>query len=167
MLVMTGIERAMAGIEACFASIGVEVGLITTRLFAIVPRFAGADLPTLVIQHEESFLSLLLVVDGVPRLLRTKPLPRADEDGKAVLREAMLTLGYIRESVGIEDEIEVKLNCERPEMDVIIRTWLVEQSGLSPAVESPGPPCGPTTVVNRLGAARLTPALAVVSGELR
>jgi len=167
LLVMAGIERAMAGIEACFAAIGVEVGLITTRLFALVPRFIGASPPTLVIQHEESFLSLLLLIDGVPRLLRTKPLPRPDEDGRAGLREASLTLGFIRESVGIEDQIEVKLSCDRPEMDVIIRRWLAEQTGLSPAVESAGPPCGPTTVVDRLGAARLAPALAVVSGELR
>ncbi len=167
LLVMTGIERAMAAIEACYSAIGVEVGLITTRLFALVPRVAGVTLPTLVIQHEDSFLSLLLLVDGVPRLLRTKPLPTNDGDGKAVLRETMLTLGFVRESVGVEGEIEVRLNSERPEMDTVMRSWLAEQTGLVPAPETVGPPCGPTTVVNRLGAARLAPALAVVSGELR
>jgi len=167
LLVMTGLERVMAGIEACFAAIGIEVGLITTRLFALVPRLVGVTIPTLVIQHEESFLSLLLLVDGVPRLLRTKPLPRTDGDGGAVLREAMLTLDYIRESVGVDGDIEVRLSCERPEMDVTLRGWLAEQTGLVPATESVGPPCGPTTVVNRLGAVRLAPALAVVSGELR
>ena len=167
LLVMTGIERAMAGIETSFAAIGVEVGLITTRLFALVPRLAGDTAATLVIQHEESFLSLLLLVDGVPRLLRTKPLARSDGDGTAVLREAMMTLGFIRESVGIEGEIAVRLTCERPEMDTMMRDWLAEQTGLVPAVETQGPPCGPVTVVNRLGLARLAPALAVVSGELR
>ena len=167
LLVTTGIERAMAAIEACYAGIGIEVGLITTRLFALVPRLVGAALPTLVIQHEESFLSLLLLVDGVPRLLRTKPLPLNDDDGRAVLREATLTLGFIRESVGVEGDIEVRLNSERPEMDAMMRSWLADQSGLVPAADMAGPPCGPTTVVNRLGAARLAPALAVVSGELR
>jgi hypothetical protein len=167
LLVMTGIERAMAAIEACYSAIGVEVGLITTRLFALVPRVAGVTLPTLVIQHEDSFLSLLLLVDGVPRLLRTKPLPINDGDGKTVLRETMLTLGFVRESVGVEGEIEVRLNSERPEMDTVMRSWLADQTGLVPAPETVGPPCGPTTVVNRLGAARLAPALAVVSGELR
>lgn len=167
LLVMTGIERAMAAIEACYSAIGIEVGLITTRLFALVPRLAGTSLPTLVIQHEESFLSLLLLVDGVPRLLRTKPLPLSVGGGETVLREARLTLGFIRDSVGVGGEIEVRLNSERPEMDAIMRAWLADQAGLVPAAEIAGPPCGPTTVVSRLGAARLAPALAVVSGELR
>jgi len=167
LLVMAGIERAMAAIEACYSAIGIEVGLITTRLFALVPRLAGATLPTLVIQHEESFLSLLLLVDGVPRLLRTKPLPHSVGGGETVLREATLTLGFIRDSVGVGGEIEVRLNSERPEMDATLRAWLADQAGLAPAAESLGPPCGPTTVVSRLGAARLAPALAVVSGELR
>jgi hypothetical protein len=167
LLVMTGIERAMAAIEACYSAIGIEVGLITTRLFALAPRLTGATLPTLIIQHEDSFLSLLLLVNGVPRLLRTKPLPLNDVEGKAVLREAALTLGFIRESVGVDGEIEVRLNSERPEMDAMMRGWLADQTGLVPAAEIAGPPCGPTTVVSRLGAARLAPALAVVSGELR
>jgi len=167
LLVMTGIERAMAAIEACYSAIGIDVGLITTRLFALVPRFAGVALPTLVIQHEKSFLSLLLLVDGIPRLLRTKPIPLSDGDGKAVVREATMTLGFIRESVGVDGKIEVRLNSERPEMDTMMRSWLADQKDLVPAAEMVGPPCGPTTVVNRLGAARLAPALAVVSGELR
>ena len=40
------------------------------------------------------------------------------------LREAMLTLRFIRESVGVDGEIEVRLNSERPEMDAIMRGWL-------------------------------------------
>lgn len=167
LLVMTGIERAMSSIEECYSAIGVEVGLITTRLFALVPRLAGATLPTLVVQHEDRFLSLLLLVGGVPRLLRTKPLPLSVDDGETAVREATLTLGFIRESVGVGGDIEVILNSERPEMDATMRTWLAEQDGLVPAAESAGAPCGPTTVVSRLGAARLAPALAVISGELR
>jgi hypothetical protein len=167
LLVMAGIERAMAGVEACFSSVGVEVGLITTRLFALVPRLAGVTCPMLVVQHEEGFLSLFLLVEGEPRLLRTKPLAAGDGDGSSVLREAALTLGYIRESVGIEGQIEVKMNCDRIEMDAVVRGWLAEQEGLVPASEAAVPPSGPSTVVDRLGAACLAPALAVVSGELR
>lgn len=166
-LVMAGIERAIGAIEACYATIGIEVGLITTRLFALVPRLVGETAATLVVQHEESFLSLLLLVDGTPRLLRTKPLARSDVNLTVVLREASLTLGFVRESIGIDGEIEVRLSCEQPEMDASLRTWLADQSGLVPATETTAPPCGPTTVVDRLGAARLAPALAVVSGELR
>lgn len=167
LLVMAGIERAMAAIEACFASVGIEVGLITTRLFALVPRIVNETAATLLIQHEQSFLSLLLLVEGVPRLLRTKPLARSDGDVSTVLREATMTLGFVRDSVGVGGEIEVRLSCEQTDTDVALRGWLAEQDALQLAAPVTSPPCGPTTVVDRLGAARLAPALAVVSGELR
>jgi hypothetical protein len=167
LLVMTGIERAMAGIETCFAAIGIEVGLITSRLFALVPRGVRELPATLVFQQEDGFLSLFLLVDGVPRLLRTKPLARSDGNETTVLREAALTMGFIRESVGIDGEIGVRLSSGQPEMEATIRSWLAEQTNLVPTQDERTQACGPTTVVDRLGTARLAPALAVVSGELR
>ena len=167
LLVMTGIERAVAAIEACYAAVGVEVGLITTRLFALVPRLSWDTAATLLIQHEEGFLSFLFLAGGVPRLLRTKPLARAAGDRDVVVREAKINLAFIRESVEVTDDIEVRLSCETPELELTIREWLADQPGLVPTAEPTRPPCGPTTVVDRLGATRLAPALAVVSGELR
>jgi len=167
LLVMVGVERAMAAVEATFSSIGIEVGLITTRLFAIVPRNAGADRPVLVIQHEESFLSLLLLSDGVPQVLRTKPLAAGGDSQGTVLRETSLTLGFIRDKLGVEGPIGVKLSCEDPDMDAQLREWLAAQEGVAPAPDAVSPPCGPTTVVSRIGAVRLAPPAAVVMGELR
>ncbi len=167
LLVMAGIERAIASVEACFSEIGVEVGLVTTRLFALVPRLSGDAPPFLLVQHEEGFLSLLFLIGGVPRLLRTKPLPAGNGDGTAVVREAAMTLGFIRDALGVDDEIGVKLSCERSEIDAVLRGWMNRQDGLAPAPEQARPPCGPTTVVERIGRARLEPALAVVSGEVR
>jgi hypothetical protein len=167
LLVMAGVERAMAAIEETFSSIGIEVGLITTRLFAIVPRNAGADRQILVIQYEEAFLSLLLLSEGVPRVLRTKPLAVDGDSQGTVLRETGLTLGFIRDNLGVEGPIEVKLSCEDPDMDAQLREWLAAQEGLAPAPDGGLPPCGPTTVANRVGPARITPAAAVVMGELR
>ena len=166
-LVMAGIERAMAAVEATFSSIGIEVGLITTRLFAIVPRDAGAGHPILVIQYEESFLSLLLLSKGVPQLLRTKPLAAGGDRRDTVLRETGLTLGFIRDKLGVEGQIEVKLSCDDPVVDAALREWLAAQDHLAPAPDGGAPPCGPTTVVSRIGAARIAPAVAVVTGELR
>jgi len=166
-LVMAGIERAMAAVEATFSSIGIEVGLITTRLFAIVPRDAGAGRPILVIQFEESFLSLLLLSEGVPKLLRTKPLATGGDSCDTVLRETGLTLGFIRGKLGVEGQIDVKLNCDDPVVDAALREWLAAQDHLAPAPDGGAPPCGPTTVVSRIGAARIAPAVAVVTGELR
>ncbi len=167
LLVMAGVERAMAAVEATFSSIGIEVGLITTRLFAIVPRNAGAGRPTLVIQHEESFLSLVLLSEGVPQLLRTKPLAADGDSQVTALRETGLILGYIRDKLGVEGQIEVKLSCEDPDVDAAMREWLAAQERLVPAPEGVSPPCGPTTVVSRIGAARIAPTVAVVMGELR
>jgi hypothetical protein len=166
-LVMAGIERAMAAVEATFSSIGIEVGLITTRLFAIVPRDAGVGQPILVIQYEESFLSLLLLSKGVPQLLRTKPLAAGGDRRDTVLRETGLTLGFIRDKLGVEGQIEVKLSCDDPVVDAALREWLAAQDHLAPAPDGGAPPCGPTTVVSRIGAARIAPAVAVVTGELR
>jgi len=167
LLVMAGVERAMAAIEATFSSIGIEVGLITTRLFAIVPRNAGANRPILVVQHEESFLSLLLLSEGVPRILRTKPLAADGDSRRTVLRETGLTLGFIRDKLDVEGPIEVKLSCEDPDMDAQLREWLAAQEGLAPAPDGVVPPCGPTTVASRVGPVRIAPAAAVVMGELR
>jgi len=166
-LVMAGIERAMAAIETTFLSIGIEVGLITTRLFAIVPKGAGAGRPTLVIQHEKFFLSLLLLSEAVPQVLRTKPLAAGGDSRGAVLRETGLTLGFIRDTLGVEGQIEVKLSCDNPDVDVALREWLAAQEGLAPAPDGGAPPCGPTTVASRIGAARIAPTIAVVTGELR
>jgi len=154
-LVMAGIERAMAAVEATFSSIGIEVGLITTRLFAIVPRDAGAGRPILVIQFEESFLSLLLLSEGVPKLLRTKPLATGGDSCDTVLRETGLTLGFIRGKLGVEGQIDVKLNCDDPVVDAALREWLAAQDHLAPAPDGGAPPCGPTTVVSRIGTARI------------
>jgi hypothetical protein len=167
LLVMTGIERAMAGIEAAFASVGIEVGLITSRLFALVPSVAGSSSPTLVIQVEKAFLSLVLLGGGVPRLLRTKPLATSIDSAATVLREVALTLGFVRETMEIDGEIEVRLSCESLDIERALRSWLADQERMVPGVEAVRPACGPTTVVSRLGEARLAPALAVVSGLVR
>jgi hypothetical protein len=167
LLCMVGIERAVAAIESSFQEVGIEPGLLTTSLFAAVPRAVADGQPTLVIQHEAAFLSLLLFSGGVPRLLRTKPLPAADNGAGTVLREAGLTLGYIRDSLGFEGEIEVGLTVLDPDIEAELRSWLAQRDDLVPTSVVDAPLCAPATVVDRLGAARLGPALAVVLGEVR
>jgi hypothetical protein len=167
LLAMVGIERAMAAIESLFTSVGIEVGLLTTRLFALMTETDGGDRPQLIIQHEESLLSLILIVDSVPKLLRTKPLASTAAGEKAVVREIGLSLGFVRETLGIEGDIDVRWVSEDAETDAAVRKWLAEQSGLQPAPERPRPPCGPSTVVQRLGSARLAPAIAVVTGAVQ
>ena len=57
--------------------------------------------------------------------------------------------------------------CDDGLLDAELRSWIVEQDVISPSVDKPLPPCGPSAIVDRLGAARLAPAVAVVNGEVR
>jgi len=166
-LVLAGIERAVASLESAFNSIGIQPGLITTRLFALVPRSQVGDRPLLLIQLEPAFLSLVLLVGGVPRLLRTKPLSPMAAVGESIVRELRLNLEYIRDKIGFGGEIEVKLVCENEPLDAELRQWLAVQPEMGSFVETQVPPCGPSAVVNRLGIARLASAVAVVNGEVR
>ena len=166
-LVMAGMERALAAVESAFRAIGVEPGFITTRLFALTPRNAGAEGPTMIIQHESNLLSLLLVVDGIPRLLRNKPLPASNFDGGRLLREVRHSIDFIREKLGIEGEIEVKVEVEDLEFVAEITAWVADADGLMLSVAPVSPPCGPTTVADRLGPVFLAPAVALVMGEIR
>lgn len=167
LLVLAGIERAMAAVESTFREIGVEVGLITTRLFALVPRSTSSGLPVLVIQVESGFLSALLLEGGVPRLLRTKPLPAIQDHSATVTRELRLTLEFVRDRIGLDGRIEVRMVCPDKVLEGRLAAWLGEQQHLEPAVDAPAAACGPRTVVERIGAARLAPAIAVVTGAVR
>lgn len=167
-LVLAGIERAVASLESIFRAIGVEPGLITTRLFALVPRTPPSERPLMLIQLEPGFLSLLLLVDGIPRLLRTKLLSPGAASGDAIVRELKLDLEFIRDKIGVGDQIEVKLVCEDDASGAELKRWVAGQDDVVVLeAESLGLACGPSAVAGRLGAARLAPSLAVVAGEVR
>ncbi len=166
-LVLAGIERAVASLESTFKAIGIQPGLITTRLFALVPRPAVGSRPVLVIQLEPGFLSLILLIAGTPRLLRTKPLSPMAAAGGSIIRELRLNLEFIRDTIGLGGEIDVRLVCDDPSVDTEVRQWVANQHQLAPWVAPLTPRCGPSTVANRIGAARLAPAIAVVTGGVR
>jgi hypothetical protein len=167
LLVLAGIERAMAALESTFRTIGVEVGLITTRLFALVPRDAVSKAAVMVVQIEGGYLALLLLNGGVPRLLRTKLLPYTVDVAEMVTRELRLTLEFVRDRIGLSAEIEIKLVCTDAGLETRLRSWLAEQTKLARFVGSAPAVCGPAAVVDRIGVARLAPATAVVTGVVR
>jgi len=166
-LCLVGIERALTALEASVRAVGVEPGLITTRLLALAARRSRDDVPVLVIQQEPTFLSLVLVADGSPRLLRTKPLAVGGPAQPAAIREVGLTLNFIREDLGMEGDIEVQLAVENEGVESDLRRWLAERPGLVPGAEPATPLCAPAAVAVRVGAARLMPAVAVVTGGTR
>jgi hypothetical protein len=166
-MVLAGIERAVAALESTFNDIGIQPGLITTRLFALVPRPSLGSRPVMVIQLEPGFLSLILLVAGTPRLLRTKPLSPTAAAGGSIIRELRLNLDFVRETIGFGGEIDVKLVCDDPSVENEVRQWVAGQRQLIPFVTPLTLPCGPSTVANRIGAARLAPAIALVTGGVR
>lgn len=167
LVVLAGIEKAVAALETAFQEIGIEVGLVTTRLFASVPRGAGAERPAMIVQVEDDFLSVLVLEGGAARLLRSKPLPSDADAAETITRELRLTLDFVRDRFGLAGEIEVSLVCPNRELEAALRRWVGEQPRLAPLVGAVTPACGPTTVADRIGAARLAPAVAVVNGEVR
>jgi hypothetical protein len=167
LLVLAGIERAMATLEAAFRGVGVELGLITSRLFAVVPHDLKSGPPVLLIQLEPGYLSIVLLVGGVPRLLRTKLLAGAAGTAAMVVRELRLTLEFVRDRIGLAEDLSVKLVCADRHLGGELSGWLEMQPSLVSLVEGEPAACGPTAVVERIGGARLAPAVAVVTGAVR
>jgi len=77
LLILVGVERAIASLESVFESVGVSPGIITPRVFALADG-SGEASRVLAIQQERGFLSIMLLLNDVPRVVRTKPLPNDD-----------------------------------------------------------------------------------------
>ncbi len=158
---MAGFDRAFAGLEAAFSDVGVELGLVTTRAFALAHQPTTS--PRILVQQEDGFLMVLLMVDHNPRLIRTKPLAASRNPGEATRLELNLTLGFIRETLGIEGEIDLQVSTENRELLGEIEDWRsgVEgvprsSSGLSPTFSQGG-------AGDRLGVARIEPAYSIIA----
>jgi post-segregation antitoxin (ccd killing protein) len=162
LLCMVGVERAIANLEASFSEVGVEPGLVTPRLFALAGGANGGQ--RLVVQHERGYLSLLLIVDDVPRLVRTKPLPGGGGVEATVLRELQLAQRFIRADLGVSGRIDVTVSAESASVRDATARWLSDQDGLATAAGM-----GPRGLVDpviaaRLGEARLDPMLRLTVG---
>jgi hypothetical protein len=165
-LCVSALERSLADVEAAFASVNVEPGLITPRLFALARRTLPGGEPRLVVQHEQGFLSLLLTVEGRPRLLRTKPLPPTDEAWALTLRELHLGLEYIRANLDIGGELSVATSADASPVEESLVQWWSEQEGVRAELESL-PSCS-AIEGGELDASRLRIALSVLQdGEER
>ena len=127
LLVLVGVERAVASLESVFDSVGVSPGLITPRVFAVADG-SGSTPRALAIQQESGFLSIMLLVDDVPHLVRTKPLPAPD--WAVVERELNLTLGFIETSLGIDNGLSVGISMENDLLADGVRNWVEASANL-------------------------------------
>lgn len=165
LLVLVGVERALAGLEAVFESIGVSPAILTPRFYALAGG-GRAPSPLLRIQHEHGFLALLLLVDDTPRLVRTKPLAR--DDWSTVERELNLAMGFIKGSLAISHPLSVAVSAEDETIAAALRGWVAAGPGLSLATGAP-PSLGfdGTSLASRVGAFRLDPVVSLLSGGVR
>ncbi len=165
LLILVGVERAMADLEAVFESVKVSPGLITPRLFAVA---GGADLgsPMLTIQQESGSLSIMLLLDDSPYVVRTKPLVASD--WAVVQRELVLTMAFIESRFDVKDGMTVGLSVEDEHLGDRLKNWVAEEASLT-AASTPAPSLAfdGTAIRDRVGAHRLDPVVNVVSGGVR
>lgn len=165
LLVMAGVERALASLESTFSSAGVSIGILTPRIFAVTD--GGSATPRfLAIQQETGFLSIMLLLDDSPYVVRTKPLP--SNDWAVVERELGLVLGFVGTNLGINDELSVGISVESDELARRLKGWVDGADTLSLATAaSPSAVFHGTAVRDRAGAFRLDPVVNVLSGGVR
>lgn len=160
-----GLRRAIDTLEATFESVGLQPGLITSRVFALgaatVAEGAG---PRLVIQGEPGFVSLLLVADDYPRLLRTKPLGNASDDSDVVRRELDLNLRFIRDTLAVEGRLQVVLSVGDESIAAAVRAWAEATSEIELAPPPAPVDTAEAEIMATIGDARLAPLRAVVGG---
>ena len=165
LLVLVGVERAMAGLESIFESVGVSPGLISPRVFAVADG-KGAASRVLAVQQESGFLSIMLLVNDQPKLVRTKPLPQ--DDWSVVERELSLTLGFVRTSLDIEGVLDVGVSVENEMLADRLKGWIAATDSLSPvASASPSMAFDGTAIRDRVGSFRLDPVVNLMSGGVR
>lgn len=165
LLVLVGVEHALASLESVFASVDVSPGVITPRVFAVT---GGVDAPSplLSIQHEDGFLSVLLLIDDQPRLVRTKPM--AGNDWAVVERELGLTVSFIRSNLGIEGVMTVAMSVEDAGIGERLKHWIASRESLTEvAAAAPSLAFDGTAIRDRAGAHRLDPVVNVISGGVR
>jgi len=165
LLCMVGVERAFADLESCFSSIGVEPGLIAPRVFALTD--SGRSGAVLVVQQEAGFLSLMLLVDGVTRLLRTKPLPAVDDVSPVVRGELQLAHRYIRNDLGLTADLSVVISAESRPLQLELEEWWSRIDGATVAEADTAPVFDNPDVAETLGPARISPVLQVLDGKLQ
>lgn len=164
-LVLVGVERALADLEAVFESAGVSPGLITPRIFAVTDGRNDVS-SILSIQQEAGFLSIMLLVDDSPRVVRTKPLVATD--WAVIERELGLTVGFIESTMEVEGPLQVGLSAEDPEIERSLKTWIADRESLAEATTaSPSLAFDGTAVRDRVGAHRLDPVVNILSGGVR
>jgi hypothetical protein len=156
LVVMVGLERALADLEQALGQADVVPGLVTSRLYALGLRPLGAG-----VQQEAGFLSLLVLEGGVARLVRTKPLTVGEAADVAAVLEMRLGLSFIRSTLELTGPLVVDLVVDEPELATALAEWWQHQDAVT--VSQPRPNLAENPLLDgRLGSSRLAPLLSTL-----
>ncbi len=160
LIVMVGLERAFADLEQALGQAEIVPGLVTSRLYALGLRPSEAPV-RVVVQQEAGFLSLLVLEDGVARLVRTKPLTGGEAADVVAVLEMRLGLSFIRSTLELTGPLVVDLVADEPELAAALAEWWQHQDGVT--LGRPGPNLTDDPLLDgRLGPSRLAPLLATL-----
>ncbi len=157
-------ETAIAHLESAFEGAGLSPGLVLPRVFAFVLEPASPAVHRVIVQQEDSVLSMAVVADGGVRFIRTKPLPQSGGAWGGVEREIALAMSYIRTTMAIDGDIEAVVGASEEDAIRSIAGWLEQQPGVSVRVPDAQLICPDAHLAATLGSGRLAPMAAVLSG---
>ncbi|MEN8163381.1 MAG: hypothetical protein ABFS37_04565 [Acidobacteriota bacterium] len=157
-------EKGVAQLESAFEDSGISPGLVVPRLFALVTEPVTSDAPRVIVQQEDSVLSMAVVAGGGVRLIRTKPLPRSGGTWEGVEREIGLAMSYIRTTMLIEGDVEAVVSASDENSVRSIAGLLEGQPGVAVRFLEVRQVCPDAHLAATLGSARLAPLAAVLDG---
>ncbi len=157
-------EKAVAQLESAFEGAGISPGLVLPRVFALVMEPVSLGTRRVIVQQEDSVLSMAFVAGGGVRLIRTKPLPQSGGSWGGVEREVGLAMSYIRTTMAIDGDFEAVVSASDEDTVRSIAGLLEGQPGVSVRVPEVQQVCPDAHLAATLGSARLAPIAAVLDG---
>ncbi|RLE36402.1 MAG: hypothetical protein DRJ61_00915 [Acidobacteria bacterium] len=157
-------ETAIAHLESAFEGAGISPGLVVPRVYAFVLEPASLAVHRVIVQQEDSLLSMAVVTDGGVRFIRTKPLPQSGGSWQGVEREIALAMSYIRTTMAIDGDIEAVVSASEEATVRSIAGLLERQPGVAVRIPDARQICPDVNLASTLGSARLAPMAAVLNG---
>ncbi len=157
-------EKAVAQLESAFAGAGVSPGLVLPRIFALATETASSDGHRVIVQQEDSVWSIVVIVNGGIRLIRTKPLPQSGGPWAGAQREISLAMSYIRTTMLIDGAINIVVSASDEASARSMADWFDGQADVAVQISTALQVCPDATLAATLGNGRLAPIAAVLHG---
>jgi hypothetical protein len=162
---LTAVDNAISELERCFAACGIQLGLISGRVFALASAMIfGRPGANMVVQHEKGFLNLLLGINGDLRLIRMKPLSPGGPMGETVERELSLVWALVERESESNTDVTVTVSCSDPEIETGLLAWFQERDRVR-VKGTGGSEAGSRPWTREIGSAAADFVLAVIDQE--